>query len=245
MADIDVKKKIGSRCGSGVFSPRIREVRDRLGLDQKAFAEHLGITQSVVSEWESNRYDPSSMALVAIGRLAPSDQNWWYEKAGPQYAERLKSSPLGRSSVADVSSQDERVTWVPLMRDAVAAGAARSISEYEVERQIPFILDYIQNGAKLRALKVRGDSMAPVIHEGDIVVVDASQQNPKKLVGKMVAARVGDGVTIKWLRKDQDDFLLVPQHVSLAIPVQILRPDADWSIVGVVMKWIGYPASGK
>jgi SOS-response transcriptional repressor LexA len=77
------------------------------------------------------------------------------------------------------------------------------------------------------------------------VIIDAAQHDPKKLVGQMVAAREGDGVTIKWLRKDKNDYLLVPQHVSPKFPVRIMRDEDDWSVVGVVVKWIGYPSLGK
>jgi SOS-response transcriptional repressor LexA len=84
--------------------------------------------------------------------------------------------------------------------------------------------------------------MAPIINDGYVIVVDAAQRDPRKLVGKMVAAREDDGVTIKWLRKDKDAYLLVPQHVSPRIPVKIMRAEDDWGIVGVVVKWIGYPA---
>jgi len=130
---------------------------------------------------------------------------------------------------------------IPLLRDAIAAGNPRGIDESEIVAQIPFLKRWLPRGAQLYAFKVAGDSMAPIICDGYLVIVDAAQRDPKSLVGQMVAAREGDGVTIKWLRKDKDTYLLVPQHVSPRIPVRVMREEDDWSIVGVVLKWIGYP----
>ena len=83
--------------------------------------------------------------------------------------------------------------------------------------------------------------MAPVVGDGYIVIVDVSRRDPKKLVERMVAAREGDGVTIKWLRRDGDTYLLVPQHVTPRHQVRIMRQEGDFSIVGEVIKWIGQP----
>jgi SOS-response transcriptional repressor LexA len=84
--------------------------------------------------------------------------------------------------------------------------------------------------------------MSPIIGDGYIVIIDTSRRDPKKLIERMVAAREGDGVTIKWLRSDNGTFLLVPQHVTPRHQVRVMRADGDFSIVGEVVKWIGQPA---
>jgi SOS-response transcriptional repressor LexA len=81
--------------------------------------------------------------------------------------------------------------------------------------------------------------MAPIVLDGYIVVIDTLQRAPERLAGRMVAAREGDGVTIKWLRKDGDTFFLEAQNISRRHQVRVLRSDGDFSIIGAVVKLIG------
>jgi SOS-response transcriptional repressor LexA len=241
VTDKRVKEKIGGRFPPDSIPARIRGLRKRLQIDQVVLAEHLGVKQATVSEWENGEYSPSPMALMAIGRLDFNNTMWWYEQAGPKFADRLKTVQLIQNVRAERKSADERVLWVPLLHDALGAGLLRNVAEQDVDRDVPFAAELMPLGGNLRALKVSGDSMAPIVNDGYIVVVDAAQRDTKKLVGQMVASREGDGITIKWLRKDKDIYLLVPQHVSPRIPVRVMRAEDDQAIVGVVVKWIGYP----
>jgi SOS-response transcriptional repressor LexA len=223
------------------YSARISRLRKFLNLKQIPFARRLSVDQGAVSKWEAGKNRPEPSTFVRLAGLAHGvEKRWFLEQAG----------------VADVSSPeptktrkriDDRLVWVPLLHDPVGAGLLRNVSEIDVDREIPFAADLMPNGGKLRAFKVSGDSMAPIINDGYVIVVDAAQRDPRKLVGQMVAAREDDGITIKWLRKDKGEYLLVPQHVSPRIDVRIMRAEDDWGIVGVVVKWIGYPAplSGK
>lgn len=84
--------------------------------------------------------------------------------------------------------------------------------------------------------------MSPILEPGYIVLVDTGDRDPRRLVNQMVAARADDGVTIKWLRKEKETYILLPNHTSLRHPVRIISPGSDSvSIVGRVVKWIGEP----
>jgi SOS-response transcriptional repressor LexA len=228
---------------------RIEKVRNTLGMSQTTFAETLGTRPSSISKWEAGKNRPSPDVLARIAKLCEGiDKLFFLEEAGiPE--EYFAGAPMLREIheaslevVAQSLSGDTRDQRnIPLLRDAIAAGNPRGIDESEIVAQIPFLKRWLPRGAQLYAFKVAGDSMAPIICDGYLVIVDAAQRDPKSLVGQMVAAREGDGVTIKWLRKDKDTYLLVPQHVSPRIPVRVMREEDDWSIVGVVLKWIGYP----
>jgi SOS-response transcriptional repressor LexA len=231
---------------SNSLASRLRGLRKvTYKMDQRSFAKELGVSQPVLSKWERGEYKPPPMALAAIARKDYENASWWCEQAGPQFAESLKQVQIIEQTRDELKKKGDRVVWVPLLHDALAAGFGREISEQDIDREIPFAAALMPHGGKLRALRVSGNSMAPIVEEGYVVVIDMSQQDPRKLVGQMVAAREASGVTIKWLRKDKDLYLLVPQHVSPHIPVRIMREDEDWGIVGVVLKWIGYPPASK
>ena len=65
---------------------------------------------------------------------------------------------------------------------------------------------------RLLAVKVAGDSMEPVLRKGDIVVVDRTRRSLKELRGKIVVARVDDGIVVKYLDFDPKT---AHAHVSL------------------------------
>ncbi|WP_181723249.1 helix-turn-helix domain-containing protein [Nocardia gipuzkoensis] len=47
------------------FSDRLRKARQTTGLDQKAFAENLGVTPGSYAGWESGRSKPRDQVAVA------------------------------------------------------------------------------------------------------------------------------------------------------------------------------------
>jgi transcriptional regulator with XRE-family HTH domain len=90
MVDKRVKQKIDGRFSSDSIPMRIKDLRKRLEIDQKVLAEHLGVSQGTISEWENGDHTVPPMALMAIGRMDYENTEWWYEKAGPRFVERLK-----------------------------------------------------------------------------------------------------------------------------------------------------------
>lgn len=49
-----------------VISAQIYIKRTEMGMDQKAFAKHMGVTQGLVSRWESGTYNFSISTLISI-----------------------------------------------------------------------------------------------------------------------------------------------------------------------------------
>lgn len=47
----------------------VRELRERSGLSQAAFARRLGVRQQTVSEWETGRYAPRGASLTVLRML--------------------------------------------------------------------------------------------------------------------------------------------------------------------------------
>jgi len=214
----------------------IRSVRSAKGLTQKEFADLFGVSQVAVSNWEKGTDRPAPRILAKLSTLTVNAE--------------LKDYFIMESGLADAlhagSGLDSGTTItrpIPLLRDPVAAGTPRATDEREIAQVLMLPKLWFPATGELFALKVAGDSMTPIIGDGYIVIVDTSRRDPRKLVERMVAAREGDGITIKWLRKDGDTYMLVPQHISPRIQVRVMRAEGNFSIVGEVIKWIGQPAS--
>ena len=52
----------------------VKELRRRLGITQKRFAEELGVTLATVGRWECGLREPSSLAVRAVELLVEVDR---------------------------------------------------------------------------------------------------------------------------------------------------------------------------
>ncbi len=207
---------------------RIKALRKSAGWNQTEFAIACKVTQGQVSLWEKGVNVPTPKVFLIFAKLAPeADKQMWMAEAG--FEETAAASMV-------------EMLQIPVLRDSAAAGTTRSIDESEIDYVLQLPKHLVRHRGKLIGLEVEGDSMSPILESGYIVLVDTATRRPESLDGKMVAARDGDGVTIKWLRRQNADmYLLVPQHTSPRHQVQVLQAHGDWSIVGEVVKWIGEP----
>lgn len=247
------------------WAEQITNVRKRLKLSQEKLAEALSTSQSNVAKWETGAYKPSPEHWMGLARLSEGEPESlaFMERAGVPSSFFMKGGSKGmiptaiaedavreaeRRRIAELAASGKLnelegvLRHIPLLRDAAAAGTPRAIDEREIERLIPLPRDFVPRAGTLFAIKVKGDSMDPILLEGHIAIVDVDKRDPKQLVNCMVVAR-DDGITIKWLREDDGEFLLVPHHVSVRHPVRRLRRGTE--IVGLVVKWIGQPPKAR
>jgi SOS-response transcriptional repressor LexA len=186
------------------------------------------VSQANVAKWEKNKLKVPGRMCAALSRIAPDeDREFWLLQAG-----------VDPTAVTSGAAQTREI---PVLRDAAAAGTPRAIDPNEFEYTVCLPPAMLPPGGKLIGLRIEGESMTPVLHTGFIVLVDTTKHQMSALVGKMVAARDGDGVTIKWLRKQGKVYLLVPQNTSPQHEVRLVTEGDDVEIIGEVVKWIGEP----
>jgi SOS-response transcriptional repressor LexA len=221
-----------------LIAKRISELLTRPGMSQEVVAEACGVDQTMVSRWKSGVRTPTSASLIAIGNILPENdalRHWAFTTAG-------------LPSALEVIDDQVSIRNVPLFKGRIAAGHGREI-EGEIEKELTLPKDWFSPGSRIVAMKVDGDSMAPLVNSGYFVLIDTSQTEIRKLAGHMVAARAPHGATLKWLRKDGDTgfYQLIPQHVSEAYPVRTITPENEheFGIIGRVVKWIGEPKPPK
>jgi SOS-response transcriptional repressor LexA len=150
-----------------------------------------------------------------------------------------KGSNIPRQKFTPEEVTSETVA-IPLLKDAAAAGLPRLIQEREIAEKLLLPRKWFPDAQAVRCIRVKGDSMSPILEDDYIVAIDTTQADPRKLVGQMVAA--GDpegGVTVKWLRRTGSNLILVPQHTSVRHNPVVLEP--GWRIIGRVLFWIGKP----
>jgi phage repressor protein C with HTH and peptisase S24 domain len=143
---------------------------------------------------------------------------------------------------------DDHYVAVPLLADAVAAGAPAAVREQDVVSWAIIYRDrtWMPHGPEnYTCCRIRGNSMWPVLGEGDIVAVDHKARpmelsEIKRYDGKMMAFRVDGGVTIKWLKYMPEQMLVLglPENKdALDYMVSLKEQEIDRGIIGKVAWW--------
>ncbi|MDR1647875.1 MAG: helix-turn-helix domain-containing protein [Zoogloeaceae bacterium] len=197
------------------FGQRLREAREEAGLTQAQLAKQTGLAQATISNTESGRNQGSSEA-VALARALGVSPDWLAEGRG----QKRKDEP----EIIDLETHPD---LVPVKRYSVRPSCSIdgvSIDLYEDENELPifFRRDWLKsNGYKvenLAALKVKGRSMEPSLWEGDLVVINRAETEPKNNVafavnheGECVIKRLRRSAEGRWnLESDNLDKVHYP-----------------------------------
>jgi SOS-response transcriptional repressor LexA len=140
------------------FGERLREVRGVL--TQVELAERLGTHKNTLAAWERNERLPDAGTLIKLLDLFPKlNPNWLLTGKGTMEV-----------------SQATDVGYVMVSRHDVDPGAIGEASEQIVD-SITFRKDWLQGTLGLSPqnftlVEAKGDSMRPVLSDGDLVLVD-------------------------------------------------------------------------
>ena len=131
-----------------------------------------------------------------------------------------------------------RSRWAPLVDLAAAAGVGRELWDEPCAELIAIPDDLPR--ARYLALRVAGDSMTPLLHAGDRVLVKVGARPVRDAV--VVARRPDDGYVIKRVSH------LAPDAIELAslnpdYPPFWLRRDQRLLVGTVVMRWCAHEAA--
>jgi SOS-response transcriptional repressor LexA len=124
--------------------------------------------------------------------------------------------------------------WAPLADLAVAAGAGRELWDQECESVVEVPAD--APAGRYVALRVAGDSMTPLLHSGDTVLV---KLGPDVSRDSIVVARCDDGYVVKRVgRIERRELELVSLNPTFP-SIRVAR-EADRVLGTVVLRWCGH-----
>jgi SOS-response transcriptional repressor LexA len=211
---------------------RIRARRLALKMTQRELSSATGYSHAIVSQWENDLSKPKNTLLVA--RALKTSMEWLLTGEGN---EDDLSVTVSTDGVINVVPADIGIRKIPIISYVQAGCWTESVECRAMDGSIETINTDLDLGSMAFALSVRGDSMAPEIQEGDVVVIDPDVD---PLPGDIVAAKNGSHeATLKQFRprgtndQGQDYFELVPLN-----PVYpTMRSDHHHvTIIGVMME---------
>lgn len=185
---------------SDTIAQNVKALRSRLGLNQNAFAERLGVQQSYVSKWEAGKVEPSGDNIAAMASLASCSFDAFKTVPLPkgEIAEVRPDQPLTRSVDAGEMVEIARLDL------SLPMGPGATVDDYVEEEPVVFDASYVRSFTKapphrLRLAAGAGDSMFPTLVPNDLVWIDTSQ-NQLLHTDRIYAASINGGAAIKRLR---------------------------------------------
>jgi SOS-response transcriptional repressor LexA len=132
---------------------------------------------------------------------------------------------------------------IPLLKIVAATNGekgddAPTLQGAQIESMLAAPKEWCPNPSSTYSLRVRGDSMNPLIYDGFILVVDSSQTNRAELNGKIVIAwHRNFGLTVSRFRRYDHTEVLHPENRDYESVT--LDRNNKWKIIAKVLWWIG------
>ena len=218
-------------------------------------ARSTGVSPSAFRKWLKGEAEPSRERLILLARAAGVGVAWLAEGQGPV---PVFDPPTGRSSRShhgsgarhqpgprDLTSETDWSGFALLPRrpEAAAAGSATPEpplgSEYMALRH-----DWIRatcgvEPSELELDTAVGESMMPTIGDGDVLLIDTTDQDFHRF-GIYVLEINGQRLVKRVQRKTDGSLVLISDN-NVYLPEIVTRPEADGiTIIGRVV-WTGGP----
>lgn len=169
-----------------MFGEKLKELRKRNGISQQRLADMLNLGQSTIAMWEKGKNSPEYSSLVKIAEIF---------SVGTDY---LTGKALGKTA--------HRIPVLGYVRAGVPTEAVEEVLDYE---------DVVLPESELKdffALRIKGDSMAPRMVEGDTVIVKKQAEFQS---GDICVCLVGSSdATVKKIIKKDTGIILMPLNSS-------------------------------
>ena len=167
-----------------MFAQRLKELRKLNGLSQAALSSLLGVTQQAVGKWETGRSTPDPQTLARVAA---------YFKVSTDYLLGCAPAPI-TSAVA--AADGPREFPIPIIGTVRAGFGAFAFEE-----------DYGEEYARVKDpgsyfyLLVKGDSMEPRIHDGDLALVHRQDTLENGDLGVLIYGDEGEGTLKRYLQR--------------------------------------------
>ena len=178
-----------------MLGENLRQIRKRNGETQIDLAHIIGVTQTTVSQYENGTKTPSFKTLMKIASH--------YRVSTDYLMGESENNDAPRPSVPGAR-------WIPVLGNVPAGTPIEAVQD---------ILDYEEISPEMAAsgeffaLRVKGDSMAPRIMSGDVLIVRRCEDCEN---GQVAVVMVNsDEATVKRVRKDQyGGLMLLPDNAA-------------------------------
>jgi phage repressor protein C with HTH and peptisase S24 domain len=170
-----------------MLGERISSIRKMMGKNQQEFADMFDVKQATISSWETNIRQPDIKTLLKIADLGKCTLDWLLTGTESTFTPPIND---GTNLISDVSIAQGH--WYPIV-GKVRAGSEMIFEDSDVVGTV--FIDYHKKNSCF-CVVVEGESMAPRLHPGDLVLVDPKET---PLSGDIVVVILSDRQMVKKL----------------------------------------------
>jgi SOS-response transcriptional repressor LexA/DNA-binding transcriptional regulator YiaG len=241
------------------WATAIQDLREHSQLDQTAFGQKVHASAMGVSRWERGVQEPPSHSYIELGNLAGDPDCWYFwGRAGLRNEDLMRVMPdlekrlrVARSVDVEIvragsggkkTREKLQLVAIPLLKVKAASlgkkgDASPVLHAAAVESMIAAPKGWCPNPEHTVCLRVSGDSMLPLIHDGNVIAVDATQTDHTHLDGKIVVAWNKDnGLTVSRFRHYDHTEVLQPDNQEYESVT--LNNKNHWKILAKVLWWV-------
>ena len=247
------------RLGVPEWSQRIADFRNSLKLSQDDLGKQLGTSAMAVSRWERGVQKTPGDIYIRLGNLAGDPLCWYFwgcaglrtadvMRVLPAACNRLREDRFPNLRVVHAGGRKEgrptaefvAVPLLPIHAGALGEQGDKSVDLEQVrpEAMLAAPTDWCPNPNSTICLRVKGNSMSPLILDGYLIAVDTLDVHHGKLAGQIVVAwNVEKGLIVsRYIRFGHTDVLVSDRREYESIS---LAPESKWRIIGKVLWWTG------
>lgn len=205
------------------FVFRFNYLLEQTGITQTKLSEITGITQSSISDWKNGKYLPKQdkIDLLAKALGVPPSYLMGYE---------IETDPSKLKWVDAEYIDISNYVKIPVVGSIPAGVAIEAIEDIVDYIDIPS--EWVTAGKQFIGLSVKGDSMYPVLLDGDIVII---RIQPSAETGEICACYInGYDVTLKRIELNENSITLRPENTNYS-PSTYTHP-GEVTIVGKVVE---------
>lgn len=214
---------------------RLKHLREKRGLTREKLGEKLKMTAKVLGCYENGDWPISGDLLQEFAKALAIPAAEFLQKTDAPAARMAELKIFQAASSGNVPAiRNEDYISIPLTDSAIAAGQP-IIQTDNIEDYVLLHIRAVKKRTNLVASRVDGNSMEPVLHSGDIVVIDRDDKKISK--HKIYAIFFENGMTAKYLQKEKNQLILQPINPDFQVQIVNLNEDPDPIVGRIVGAW--------
>ncbi len=190
-----------------MFRIKLKELREKAGLSQEAFANAFGVAQSTVGGWESGARVPRLPMIEKIAEFFNVPASYFL--GGSNESPGISSTYTFDEAEGKSPSKGIKIPVLGRVVAGIPVEAVEEILEFEE------ITPEMAAQGEHFALQIKGDSMEPRMLSGDVVIV--RKQSDVNTGDTAVVLVNGNEATIKKIKKSDDGIMLIPTNPNYEV----------------------------